>query len=293
MTKPTTFPPFDHAPSEWGATKDYDSWTDPYIDKDGLVIHYGGGANTAGSVTGVYAEQIDDETAVLRGWERYHVGTRDPETGELISGQGWRGLAYNWAIGQSGRLYRVRSWALNGAHWGNDDIDEDGIPANAEKIAVVFILGGDQIATPEAIATFERLRAWLETELGRPLTLHGHGEVAASGSRVDYTGCPGPLQSYVEANRSSSPSEPEPAPVPVPPVLQTGDRDKAVVVVRSILYALGYTGAYWIRARRFTAGLRKEIKRFQRVRRITVDGKVGPETWAELVDAHAEAFGHD
>ena len=86
MEKPAIGPAWAVAPAAWGARVNYDLWTDHFTPKDEIDIHYGGGPNTAGSVTGVDADQLSDERAVLRGWEAFHIDSR-----------GWRGIAYNFA----------------------------------------------------------------------------------------------------------------------------------------------------------------------------------------------------
>ena len=198
MPKPNVaWPSWMVSPVGWGAQVAYDQWSDRWVPKDKIAVHYGGGANTAGSVAEIDADQISDAKAVLRSWERFH-----------ITGRGWRGIAYNFAVGQSGTVYRLRGWNLNGGHYGTDDIDYDGISANSESLACVFILGGDQKPTAKAKQGFERLRGWLQTTLAVPsLPLYGHKEIAASGGHS--TSCPGPhLMAYVEAHRESTTTPP-------------------------------------------------------------------------------------
>lgn len=267
------------SPAGWGARKDYDSWSDPWVAKDKIAVHYGGGANTAGSVTGVYADQVKDEKAVLRGWESWH-----------IDGRKWRGIAYCFAIGQSGSVYRLRGWNQNGAHYGNDDVDYDNIPENKEALPVVFILGGEQEPTPEAYAAFERLRAWLNAVLGLSLKAWGHREIAASGGHS--TACPGELlMGYVRDNRyAGSPSSgAKPRDLVVwPDLLREGDEDRAVVALRAVLFSLGYYGKRYLRLERFDGRLGKRVLDFQREFGLTADGVVGPKTREALLDAFSK-----
>lgn len=99
-------------------SKNWIPWT-----PDKWVNPFGGRA-----VSRIY-DGAERETAVLRAWEWFHLSN------------GWLGIAYNYAIGQSGTLYRLRGEQRSGAKSG--DADWDGKPENHEAWAVVFILGAD------------------------------------------------------------------------------------------------------------------------------------------------------
>jgi len=148
------------SPSGWGARVDYDqeAWR-PWM-PDKWVIHWGGG--------GPYRlDSVEQEMALLRGWERYHIDSR-----------GYRGIAYNYAVGQSGTAYRLRGENQSGATAG--DIDDDDIRENVEGVAVVFMVGPGQSVSVKALETFQKM--WEE----RPMPVFGHRD------RGDpYTECPG------------------------------------------------------------------------------------------------------
>lgn len=160
------------SPAEWGAEVDYDSWNRPnQVDK--WVLHYGGGA-VSGADDGVAREM-----AVLRAWEYHHINAR-----------GWTGIAYNYAIGQSGTLYRLRG-ENDGGHT-RGDYEPDGISENEEARAVVFILGGSQQPSDLALKTFRRM--WAQD----PMPVIGHREVFLHGSGGTDTQCPGePLTEFI------------------------------------------------------------------------------------------------
>ena len=198
----------EYSPSEWSAQVDYDSWSDLAVPKDKVVVHYGGNPSFAG----------DAERAAEKGygWPTFEVeraALRIYEQGHLS--RGWRGLAYGWAIGQSGNVYRARGWNIYGAHRG--DLEPDGIPENQEGIPVLFLLGGDQVPTAASLESLEWLTKKLEADsraFVNPLPMYGHKEIAELGTGTT-TGCPGVhLTAYVQARRENPPS---PIPEPLPP----------------------------------------------------------------------------
>lgn len=131
------------SPSEWGAEEDYDQWTDTPVPKDGIVWHWNGPP-----VTGFTDGQAREQT-YLKAVERYHIHTK-----------GWRGFAYGWAVGASGTVYRARGWNKYAAHSG--DSDSDGIPANHEKIPVLWCIGEGQVPTTAMKYAAVQLKTWLE-----------------------------------------------------------------------------------------------------------------------------------
>jgi hypothetical protein len=164
------------SPKQWGARVDYDRWA-PDTTKDKWILHYGGGA-----VSG-YDEGVDREMAVLRAWEYHHMRRR-----------GWRGIAYNYAIGDSGTLYRLRGETAGGHTRG--DYEPDGRPENIEGRAVVFILGGSQEPSLEALITFALM--WGED----PMPVIGHTDVFLHGTGGTNTPCPGKyLHAWLKAKK--------------------------------------------------------------------------------------------
>lgn len=164
-------------PKNWGAQVDYLSknWTPWTPDK--TVVHYGGNATFAGDEERCLARgfstypSIPAEMSVLRIYEQSHLS------------RGWRGLAYNYAIGQSGTLYLGRAEQSSGATSG--DYEGDGIPENEEARAVLFLIGGDQVPSEAALETFRRL--WALTPPDQQPVVIGHRDVKGT------TRCPGPF----------------------------------------------------------------------------------------------------
>lgn len=152
------------SPAEWGAAVDYDSWDDLSVLKDKIIIHYNG--PPVGDV---------DEKDFLCNVEQFHLT------------KSWRGIAYGWAIGQSGTVYRLRGWNRYGAHTG--DVDADGINENDEGIPVFFMLGGNEPPTAEMLHAFIGLKKFLQGDarsMGPNLPVFGHRDVSN-------TSCPGDI----------------------------------------------------------------------------------------------------
>lgn len=162
-------------PRQWGAQVDYLAHNWSGWDPDKLVIHYGGNPAFSGdsklALQRGYEEfpSVPAEMRVLRIYEQSHLS------------RGWRGLAYNYAIGQSGTLYIGRAEQHSGATSG--DYEGDGIPENNEARAVLFLLGGDQEPTEAALNTFRKL--YQLTPDDQKLVI-GHRMVKGT------TACPGP-----------------------------------------------------------------------------------------------------
>ena len=170
------------SPTDWGARINYDLWTDPYTPDEGVVIHHGGRGDY---VAAQHPFSRDAEMSLLRSWEKFHLS------------KGWRGLAYGWAIGQTGTIYRIRGWNRYGAHLG--DIDGDGIANNEELIPIIWILSGLIHRSSQAM---QDSTVWLRGNVIEPKApkarqLYGHQEVQDKS-----TTCPGPLSMvYVESHR--------------------------------------------------------------------------------------------
>lgn len=158
--------PFDIDQAEWGSRNEYaDDVKLPWaVDK--WVIHWGGGPAPI-------ADGTSAEESTLRGWQRYHIDVK-----------GWQDIAYNYAIGNLGTVYRLRGENRNGATAG--DFEPDGIPENHEARAVVFIINKGQSPSAVALAAFQSM--WTAD----PLPVIGHKDVFAEGTGGTNTACPGP-----------------------------------------------------------------------------------------------------
>lgn len=166
------------SPNEWGAEKDYDTWTDRVILKDGIVWHWNGPP-----ITGFDDGQAREQT-YLKAVERYHLTHYDPP---------WRGFAYGFAVAASGTVYRGRGWNQYAAHRG--DVDDDGIPDNHEKIPVLWCIGEGQTPTSAMKYAAVQLKAWLESSINHArLIPAARGNLPVFGHRdIGSTTCPGDI----------------------------------------------------------------------------------------------------
>jgi hypothetical protein len=162
-------------PGQWDARVDYDTWARKTATSQ-LFIHWGGSKVSAK----VAAGDVEAEKAQLRSYEAYH-----------IDHHGWRGLAYDWAIGNSGTLYRVRGLSRSAATSG--DVDQDGYSNNVEGEALLFLIGTGTKPSAKALATGRRVVDALDYD-----EVYGHRE-----ARGTSTTCPGlDLMSWLESVRN-------------------------------------------------------------------------------------------
>ena len=154
---------FDVDQAGWDAQKVFD---DGYLSglwvPDKWVIHYGGNASFGATVPGDPVAEM----RALRVYEQSHLS------------RGWRAIAYNYAVGNSGLVYRLRGENPSGATSG--DYEGDGVPENAEARAVLWIGGLGQEPTVEAYVAMAQL---INCE---PMLVIAHSDVKATGCPGDY-----------------------------------------------------------------------------------------------------------
>ncbi len=156
----------DYDQPDWKSTRIYgDGGLSGLWVPDKVVIHWGG--LTVPPVTKA------GERRLLRGWQRFHIDSR-----------GWRDIAYNYAVGNSGATYRLRGWNPSGATSG--DFEGDGIRENNEAVACVWLGGAGGRISAKAYAAM----ATIVTDIlgvidATPDVVIGHRDVKGT------TTCPG------------------------------------------------------------------------------------------------------
>ena len=125
-----------------------------------------------GGLTPQVTPDIEDD--VLRGWQRYHIG------------KGWRDIAYHYAVGDSGRMYRLRGENPGGATTGTAP---NGYRWNSTGVSIVWI-GGQRDEDGPSMDAIASLVLYLDS---RALPVLGHVETGKA------TACPGKdLLQFVE-----------------------------------------------------------------------------------------------
>lgn len=247
----------------------------------GIVCHYPAMGKSVGVLTAA------QETSRLRGWRNYHVGTL-----------GWSDIGYNYAIGQSGRVYSLRG----------DRVAAHAVGHNSRTVGVLFIVGDNEALTPAAQASFRALRATLRKR-GCGSGLWGHTEMSGNSTR-----CPGP---YIMADirsgvlKSAATAAP-PFPLPRRPgrmfyygpaggpqtsvsgmglntavpadVVKVGGRWRSNGLAKWQQRMIDRGWTELVRAGgadgRYGKTTEKVVRQFQALIGEKVDGKLGPSTWA-------------
>jgi hypothetical protein len=176
-------------PTQWGAQVNYDLWTpDPTPIRDAF-LHWPG---TKQTFEGLRSES----DAALRGYESYHLN--HPRLR-------FRGLAYDYSVDLSGRVYRIRGHARSAATSG--DLSENGIPNNRESEAILLLIGpGQKMSLPMTRKVTELLEHW-------DVLPYGHNEAKGIA-----TACPGPnVSEFAVVYRHSHKDVPPPPSAPRSP----------------------------------------------------------------------------
>jgi len=240
--------------SQWGA-KPWRStiYRVPMSEKRYFLVHYHGG-------------RVRDQhgVEVPRNIEAIHLAN------------GWAGIGYNFAVDLDGTVYEGRGW---------DGVGSQCPGFNRSGVGVYVAVGGDQVPTQAALRSVRALRDEL-------VSLRGGAGVREMGHKDGVaTSCPGTfLYKWVHGGMPLSGGGGMTAPintgtartlVPYPGHVHhlTGPDDHHVEQIQKRITQLGYPlTADSAFGPKTDAGVRW----FQKLKGLTVDGRVGPKTWAAL-----------
>ena len=240
--------------SQWGA-KPWRStiYRVPMSEKRYFLVHYHGG-------------RVRDQhgVEVPRNIEAIHLAN------------GWAGIGYNFAVDLDGTVYEGRGW---------DGVGSQCPGFNRSGVGVYVAVGGDQVPTQAALRSVRALRDEL-------VSLRGGAGVREMGHKDGVaTSCPGTfLYRWVHGGMPLTGGGGMTAPintgggrslVPYPGHVHhaAGTDDHHVEQVQKRITQLGYPlTADSAFGPRTDAGVRW----FQKSKGLTVDGRVGPKTWAAL-----------
>ena len=240
--------------SQWGA-KPWRStiYRVPMSEKRYFLVHYHGG-------------RVRDQhgVEVPRNIEAIHLAN------------GWAGIGYNFAVDLDGTVYEGRGW---------DGVGSQCPGRNRDGVGVYVAVGGDQVPTQAALRSVRALRDEL-------VSLRGGAGVREMGHKDGVaTSCPGTfLYRWVHGGMPLTGGGGMTAPintgggrslVPYPGHVHhaAGTDDHHVEQVQKRIAQLGYPlTADSAFGPKTDAGVRW----FQKLKVLTVDGRVGPKTWAAL-----------
>lgn len=226
--------------SGWGARAPRNRTGTTWSARTGFTVHYSAGP----------------PTQTPRQIQNFHM-----------DGQGWADVGYNFLVDRSGNVYEGRGWLTVGAH---------AAPHNTSHIGVCFI-GRDGDATPEAKAAIRWLYDEANRRAGRTLARTWHGGLSGNS-----TACPGAdLREWVRAGMPTDGALPpagsvSPFPGPIlrqPPVVHTQTCRTWQARMRERGWRIDVDGWYGPASERV-------CRQFQSEKGFSVDGRVGPQTWA-------------
>jgi hypothetical protein len=159
---------FDIDQEGWGSTQEYPD--DPDFQPRYIVVHWGGTTRQV---------EEDQVFSVLRGWQRYHTGSK-----------GMRDIAYNYAFDDFGRVMRCRGLNPGGHVKCSTDRTPEGDSYCIASIGIAWVGGNrdEDGVSPEGLARLGKFIRDAQAEFG-PLEVKAHSTVKQENGRD--TACPG------------------------------------------------------------------------------------------------------
>lgn len=247
--------------------------------KGGVAVHYGGAEPNPAPTDHVQCEMV------WRIWQNYHMDHH-----------GWVDIAYTAGFCNHGYVLAGRGYGVRTAANGTND-------SNDRYYAFVWVGGGNAKPTQQAFDALE----WLIQDARKN---GGAGDDVKPHNKFYSTSCPGTLLDAFTDKFDGKPTANIPPASAIPNLpkygpevrwplprghfygrndgtkwshsgLQASDRDEIKLLQKALIrrsYNLGSSGADGYYGEKTDAAIRK----FQRAKRILVDGKTGPVTWGLL-----------
>lgn len=196
-------------------------------------------------------------TATVRSIQDFHMGRS----------RGWSDIAYNFLVRDDGTIYEGRGWLTVGAH---------ATGHNTSGIGVCYI--GYDAPTDKAKASIRALYTYACAQAGHQLLAKGHGQLSQNS-----TDCPGSvLLAWVKAGMPVETEPTPPATVPPWPRRVLIERDPEMHGDDVLAWQRQMSKRGWeITVDGFYGEDTADVaEKFQREKNLTVDRKVGSQTWA-------------
>ena len=193
-------------------------------------------------------------------------------------GNGWAGIGYHFYVRKDGSVYRGRPENWIGAHTSGHN-SKIGICAEGNFEV-------EQMGAAQKNAIIELLE-YLYGKYGK-LKVYGHRD-------LDATACPGknyPFNDIVNGKKAETDKKPEVKPAVDPnavtitlTTLGKGDEGEQVKTLQRLLGSLGYDLGGYGADGIFGDATDKDVRAFQKLHNLKVDGLVGKDTWSHLLGA--------
>lgn len=217
----------------------------------GIAIHYDGGK---GKLTPSSHSKC---AAIVRSIQNYHMDSN-----------GWLDIAYSYLVCQHGYVYEGRGLnkrtAANGSNSGNQFY-----------YAVCGLVNDADTPTPEMIQGFKDACQYLRINGGAGSKVVGHKDLYN-------TSCPGKLLyakvkdgTFKKGGNNSSNDYPG-------HLIKKGSTGSVVKKIQQRLIRLGYKLPKYGADGSFGSETESAIETFQKKNKLSVDGIVGPKTWAKI-----------
>lgn len=201
-----------------------------------------------------------------------------------MNGNGWSDIGYAYFVCPHKYIFEGRGYGYSQAAQAQQG---NRLPnGNTRWVTVTFGTGPTETPTPEQLHAWRSLRDWLMSEKGMGKQVRGHRDFSL-------TSCPGSIiyGMVLDGTLAKSAKNEEDDEMSMP-MLREGDDNYDVKTLRSCLYARGFVPLSlvpdeelraWLDNTKFNPALTTLVRDYQRSEELSMDGIVGPMTWARLL----------